>query len=91
MTDALSQVARLLTTFAVALALVWVGYAHNTTQAHMPPDLAEYVAIGGSLDDLCGETDAPHHGHTVSCEACRITDLVLLCAHMGVGTFAAVL
>ncbi|MEO9648494.1 MAG: hypothetical protein ABJ360_14455 [Roseobacter sp.] len=40
----------------------------------MAPELAAYVAAGGSISDICGgENDSEHEQH-IDCEACRIAD-----------------
>lgn len=40
----------------------------------MTPDLARYVAAGGSLADLCTDVEDTHELADHSCEACRLLD-----------------
>lgn len=59
---------------AVAIALSSVGFAHRTSSMVITPELAEYVASGGQLSDICGITDGEGTPSAFDCEACRITD-----------------
>lgn len=76
---------RLLTTFVLVFALMAVGFAHRVAPANMTPELAAYVAMGGSLADLCGRTEDPDQTGTVSCEACRIADASIVPREAGNG------
>ncbi|MBY5931705.1 hypothetical protein KUV51_01735 [Tateyamaria omphalii] len=63
---------------AVMVALATIGFAHQTAQPETPsPELAAYVAAGGSLADLCGPFDGGSQVHIQKCEACRISDTAL--------------
>ncbi|KIC50512.1 hypothetical protein RA29_06680 [Tateyamaria sp. ANG-S1] len=60
---------------AVMVALATIGFAHRTAPpATASPELAAYIAAGGSLADLCGPFDGNSPAPVQKCEACRITD-----------------
>ena len=40
----------------------------------MTAELAAFVAVGGSMSDICADGHQPEHEQAVHCEACRITD-----------------
>lgn len=61
-------------TISLIIAFVTLGFAHKSISTQLAPELAAYVAAGGSLDDLCGGDQLPGHAASVSCEACRIAD-----------------
>lgn len=65
---------RLSVAAALCLALVAIGYGHRTQGPDMTPELAAYVAAGGSLSDLCGPTDGDGPAPRADCEACRLSD-----------------
>ena len=69
---------KLLTSFALICALVVSGFAHNGARSAMSPELAEYVAAGGSLIDLCGSTGEQDGTLGQRCEACRLIEAALL-------------
>lgn len=58
-----------------ALALVLVSLAHRPVApgtAAAAPELVAWVAIGGSLDDLCLDAGDPGKGGTAHCPACLL-------------------
>ncbi|APX13840.1 hypothetical protein [Tateyamaria omphalii] len=59
---------------AVMIALATIGFAHQNTQPSPSPELAAYVAAGGSLADLCGLPGSDGQAPVQNCEACRISD-----------------
>lgn len=65
---------RQLTTISLICAFVSLGFAHKDIPTPMAPELAAFVAAGGSISDICGGDHEPEHGEAVDCEACRITD-----------------
>jgi hypothetical protein len=65
---------RQLTTISLICAFVSLGFAHKGIPTPMTPELAAYVAAGGSISDICGSDHQPEHGQALDCEACRITD-----------------
>lgn len=74
----LRHLGRLFTTFALIVAFATTGFAHSKVQTTLTPELAMYVANGGSLADLCGtggDADAPN---LYKCEACRLTASAML-------------
>ncbi len=64
----------LLTTFVLVCALIAVGFAHKSTNTILSPELADYIAAGGSISDICGTSHETGHAGVVDCEACRIVD-----------------
>lgn len=44
----------------------------------MSPELAIYVAAGGSLADICGGSDEQGSAYGQKCEACRLIGAVLV-------------
>ena len=65
---------RLLTTLSLIFAFVSLGFAHEDIPTPMTPELAAFVAAGGSISDICRGDHTPQHGQAVDCEACRITE-----------------
>lgn len=57
----------------VMIALTAVGFAHRFGGSVPSSALADYLAIGGSLADLCGGDGVPTERGS-KCEACRISD-----------------
>jgi len=65
-----------------ALALVLVGFGHRpveTDQRLSDPQIAAYLALGGSLADLCisGDDGQDHAAHA-DCPACTIAKSMTL-------------
>ncbi|QUJ75627.1 hypothetical protein KDD17_11745 [Sulfitobacter albidus] len=55
---------------AIVLALLSLPFGHRGVGATQPSSaLADFIAMGGTPDDLCGDT--PHHVGG-DCDACRI-------------------
>lgn len=69
-----SAVARLCVVSWVFVALVATSFAHRIAQPEMSPELAAYVAAGGSIADICGTVDENGNVVGVDCEACRVSD-----------------
>ncbi|WP_298975555.1 hypothetical protein [uncultured Roseobacter sp.] len=80
--------ASVLTKLVLVFALVSVGFAHTFGRATLSPELAEYVAAGGSLADICGEIDGQGPMMPTDCEACRIVDNLALPHHGSLATLA---
>ena len=59
----------------VTLALLSVPFAHRAGAAPVTPEIAQYLSIGGSLSDICGDTDLHIAG---GCESCQIVGSMLL-------------
>ncbi|KQV70283.1 hypothetical protein [Rhizobium sp. Root1220] len=82
-----TTVAQWLVRMTCAMALIFVGFAHQAPAfadgAFVPAEFAEYVLPDGTLPVICiaGKTDGKHtHGkaHAYGCEACRISASILL-------------
>lgn len=59
----------------ITLALLTVPFAHRAGAAPVTPQMAQFLAMGGNLTDICGETG----GHiNAGCESCRIVGEMLL-------------
>ncbi|WP_170606684.1 hypothetical protein [Ruegeria arenilitoris] len=56
------------------LSLVSLGVAHKSANEESSPDLAAFMAAGGSLSDLCGLPIGDGPLTLVDCDACRIAD-----------------
>lgn len=65
---------RFLTLIVLIFAVLSLGFGHKSGPAEMTPEMAAYVAAGGSIFDLCGGNGLPQDGQTMDCEACRIAD-----------------
>lgn len=67
------QLSRFFLTFAVLVAMAGTGFAHRVMAADVDDSLLAYVAAGGALADICGDT-----GHASNaagpCDACRLVD-----------------
>lgn len=74
----LAKFLRLFAAIAVIIAIAVMGFAHKQSQTPLTPELAAYVAQGGSLGDLCGDFDEEHGHHGQKCEACRLVGAALL-------------
>ena len=69
---------RLLVVFALFCALANSGFAHRFVSQPFNPALAAFVNAGGSLDDICGDTEGSSHGNAQTCEACRLVNAAVL-------------
>lgn len=72
---------KLLVVFALVCALASTGFAHRFVSQPVDPALAGYVSAGGSLADICGETEGSSHQNVQTCEACRLVTAVVLPDH----------
>ncbi|MFV1599033.1 MULTISPECIES: DUF2946 family protein [unclassified Phaeobacter] len=72
---------RLTMMLALVLAMVGTGFAHRYDRTVHSPDYAAFVAAGGTLSDLCGDSTDPDHGARAKCEACRLTAAALMPSH----------
>lgn len=74
-----ARLARLFIALAVALSLVVVAASRHAAAIALAGSSADYVqflATGGSLDDLCLDSGPPHPGPAV-CGKCRLTHIAL--------------
>ena len=67
------QFGRFFLTFAVLVAMAGTGFAHRVMAADVDDSLLAYVAAGGALADICGDTGHPTRA-TGPCDACRLVD-----------------
>ncbi|MEP5761169.1 MAG: hypothetical protein ABJ327_18005 [Litoreibacter sp.] len=74
MFGALRLFGRRLTTICLICTFMSFGFVHKNIQPPMVPELAAYVAAGGSIFDICGGDHQPGHEDAVDCEACRVAD-----------------
>ncbi len=59
----------------VTLALLSLPFAHRVGAAPVTAEMAQFLALGGSLTDICGDTQ----GHTAGgCESCNIVASMLM-------------
>ncbi|WP_390910444.1 hypothetical protein [Pseudosulfitobacter sp. SM2401] len=66
----LSIVYRLITPFALMIAMTVSGFVHTGARPDISPELAAYVAAGGSLADICGGSGEQDGARGVKCDAC---------------------
>lgn len=79
MFKALRIISSLLTPVALICAMVMSGFAHTpAVQSEMTPELAAYVAAGGLLSDICGNTGGQNSAVGQKCEACRLAGGALI-------------
>ena len=77
-----TQLASRLATLVAVVGFVVAGFLHSFHHVHTPvdPDIAAYLASGGSLSDICmtgGEGDSDAH-HAFNCDACPIKSALSL-------------
>jgi len=65
--------ARLAIVFALMLAMVGTGFAHQFSTSNLDDDLSTYLAAGGSYADLCIDREGGHAAGA-TCDACRLVD-----------------
>ncbi|MEP3346097.1 MAG: hypothetical protein ABJN34_01010 [Litoreibacter sp.] len=63
---------RFFTTFMLLMAFAVSGFAHSNMAERVSPELAEYVANGGSIADICGNEGGEHSPNLMKCESCRL-------------------
>lgn len=66
---------RIATLCLITLALLSLPFAHRTQAAPTTPELASFLAMGGTLADICGDAGEMT---PLGCEACRIVGATLL-------------
>ena len=67
-------IGRMFTTITLICAFITLGFAHKDIPTPMTAELAAFIAVGGSMSDICADDHQPEHGQAVHCEACRIAD-----------------
>ena len=65
---------RHLVTISLICTFALLGFAHKNTPTPVSPELAAFLAAGGSISDICNGDHEPEHEQSVDCEACRIAD-----------------
>ncbi|KEJ88883.1 hypothetical protein [Sulfitobacter donghicola] len=58
----------------ITLALLSVPFAHKVTAAPISAEMAQFLAIGGQLSDLCGD---PQGQASSTCASCTIAATML--------------
>jgi hypothetical protein len=58
------------------LALTSLPFAHRAGAAPITQDMMQYIALGGTLSDICGEEPGTHTAG--GCESCRITASMMM-------------
>lgn len=64
--------------FALLVAMAGTGFAHRVIGQDADESLLSYLAAGGTLAELCGQTDQGSHGGGQSCDACRLVDSLVV-------------
>lgn len=59
----------------VTLTLITLPFAHRTGAAPLTAEMTDYLAMGGTMAQLCGDIGAAPTG---GCESCRINDALML-------------
>jgi hypothetical protein len=72
------NICKLLTILALILAMAASGFAHAGARPTLSPDLAAYVAAGGSFADICGTSGEQDSRLGQKCEACLLIGAALL-------------
>jgi len=73
------RLARFVVAAAMALSLVLVAASRHSASVVLTgssTDYAQFLAAGGSADDLCRDSDAPNPGPAV-CDKCRLSHIAL--------------
>ncbi|WP_386679730.1 hypothetical protein [Loktanella sp. R86503] len=76
-----AQTSGLFVVIAVIIAMASTGFAHRFVSQPLDPALTAYVAAGGSLADICGQTDGSSHHSLQSCEACQLVNAAVVPSH----------
>ncbi|WP_187431125.1 hypothetical protein [Roseobacter fucihabitans] len=63
---------------ALICAMALSAFSHSGVRAAVSPDLAAYVAAGGSLSDICAGLDGKDDAQRQNCEACRLMGAALV-------------
>ncbi|MEH6645809.1 hypothetical protein [Sulfitobacter sp.] len=59
----------------MVLALVALPFVHRAGAAPVTPEMSRFIAMGGNLSDICGESG----GHSAGgCESCTVVGSALL-------------
>ncbi|MEM7732166.1 MAG: DUF2946 family protein [Pseudomonadota bacterium] len=68
-----------LTALAVVLSLLALGVGHQYEATDLPldPGASAFLEAGGTLSDLCAESQGEHADHT-ECPVCQLTAAVIL-------------
>lgn len=73
-----ASIFRLLISLALVVALATSGLGHRVSAQPQSPELASYIAAGGTLADLCGGQDGQPGLFASDCEACRLVNAAIL-------------
>ncbi|MDW3225212.1 MAG: hypothetical protein R8G34_20360 [Paracoccaceae bacterium] len=60
-----------------ALALSATSFAHRFSAEPSSPELVNYLNMGGTLDEICGDIDPAHHLNS-ACDACLVANSAFL-------------
>lgn len=66
---------------ALTLALLSLPFAHRTSASAVTPEMSEFLAMGGTLKDICGDIEGMLDG---GCESCRVIAGTDLAPHLAV-------
>lgn len=68
---------------ALSLALLTLPFAHRAGAEPVSGEMAEYLALGGSVSELCGDSVLHPSG---GCESCRIVETASLAPRLHIWT-----
>lgn len=74
----LQFVFRTLGVAAICFALAATGFAHRGFAAPRDAALAQYLAIGGTFSDICGDLGEGQDASGQRCEVCRLVGAAVL-------------
>ena len=78
MSRAIFDIFKVFATFAVVAAMGLSGFAHTVPRTDVSPELAAYLAAGGSVADLCHDIGEDHSDRHAPCDACRLIAAALI-------------
>lgn len=58
-------------------AMTTTGFSHRFTEDRLTPELLTYLSMGGTFEDICGDSRPAHHLRA-GCDACLINSTVFL-------------
>ncbi|MEP1766909.1 MAG: hypothetical protein ABJJ53_09780 [Sulfitobacter sp.] len=78
MLNARHTLCKLVISFALMIAMAASAFGHTSVRPPLSPELAQYVAMGGFLTDICGTTGEQDSGQAQKCEVCRLMGAAIL-------------
>lgn len=73
-----ASVSRFLVSLSLLFAMATIGFAHTGFSKIPTPEMAAYLAAGGSLTDICGGAEDQDGTSRQTCEACLLLSAALM-------------